>query len=72
LCKWSFPAIISIEYALTYPADLAAKGLDTLGVIFGISANRDFGSGVIVAGVGIFRFAGVWGLIAAKLPINSN
>jgi len=51
---------------------LAAKGLDTLGVIFGISANRDFGSGVIVAGVGIFRFAGVWGLIAAKLPINSN
>jgi hypothetical protein len=59
LRKWSFPTIISIDYALKYPADLATKGLDTVGVIFDISANRDFGSGVIVAGVGIFRFAGV-------------
>lgn len=38
-----------------YLDDFDAKGLDTVGVTFKFSANLDFGNGVKVEGVVIFR-----------------
>ena len=46
---------INNQYKGLYLADFDAKGLDTVGVTFEISANLDFGNGVMVEGVVIFR-----------------
>jgi hypothetical protein len=58
---------MSTDTTATYAADLPANGLETVGVTFATSDNRDFGLGVDI-GADTFRFTlGVWGLIAAKL-----